>query len=115
LLRVPVNISIIEMPFERIAMVIVGPLPKSARGHQYIPVNLDYATRYPEGNPLQTISSKIIAKELVPLFTRVGIPKEILTDQETPFIIPPYGRPLQVVAGETVEDIGLLSSDGWAG
>ena len=96
-------------------MVIVGPLPKSARGHQYIPIILDYATRYPEGIPLRMMSSKFIAKELVLLFTRVGIPKEILTDQETPFIIPPYGRPLQVVAGETVEDIGLLSLDRWAG
>lgn len=45
-------IKIIRTPFERIAMDIMGPLPKSARGHQYILVILDYATRYPEVIPL---------------------------------------------------------------
>uniref|UniRef100_A0A674CNJ5 Gypsy retrotransposon integrase-like protein 1 n=1 Tax=Salmo trutta TaxID=8032 RepID=A0A674CNJ5_SALTR len=81
-----VPLPIIETPFERIAMDIVGPLPKSARGHQYILVILDYATRYPEAIPLRTMASKNIAKELVLLFTRVGVPKEILTDQGTPFM-----------------------------
>jgi hypothetical protein len=79
-------IKIIRTPFERIAMDIVGPLPKSARGQQYILVILDYATRYPEAIPLWTMASKNIVKELVLMFTRVGIPKEILTDQGTPFM-----------------------------
>jgi len=42
-------------------MDLVGPLPKSARGHQYILVILDYATRYPEAIPLCTMASKGIA------------------------------------------------------
>lgn len=67
-------------------MDLVGPLPKSARGHQYILVILDYATRYPEAIPLRTMASQNIAKELVLLFTRVGVPKEIHTDQGTPFM-----------------------------
>ncbi|KAM9308372.1 oxygen-regulated protein 1 [Gastrophryne carolinensis] len=46
----------------------------------------DYATRYPEAIPLRNASSKAIAKELVHVFSRVGIPKEILTDQGTPFM-----------------------------
>ncbi|KAJ8414394.1 hypothetical protein AAFF_G00052640 [Aldrovandia affinis] len=35
-----------------IAMDLVGPLLKRARGHQYILVVLDYTTRYPEAIPL---------------------------------------------------------------
>ena len=81
-----VPLPIIETPFERIAMDLVGPLVKSARGHQYILVVLDYATRYPEAIPLRKTSAKVIAKELFQMFTRVGIPKEILTDQGTPFM-----------------------------
>lgn len=46
-------------------MDLVGPLPKSARGHKYILVVVDYATRYPEAIPLQNMASKNIAKELV--------------------------------------------------
>ena len=35
-------------PFEQIAVDIVGPLPRSKEGNQYILVVCDYATRYPD-------------------------------------------------------------------
>ena len=54
---------IIEVPFERIAMDLVGPIVKSARGHQYILVILDYVIRYPEAIPLRNTSAKTKAKE----------------------------------------------------
>ncbi|XP_058642045.1 uncharacterized protein LOC131546483 [Onychostoma macrolepis] len=43
-----IPLPIIEVPFERIGMDLIGPLPKSARGHEHILVIVDYATRYPE-------------------------------------------------------------------
>lgn len=46
----------------------------------------DYATRYPEAIPLRLIDAEHIAEELVQIFTRVGIPEEILTDQGTNFM-----------------------------
>uniref|UniRef100_A0A8C5LXY9 Gypsy retrotransposon integrase-like protein 1 n=1 Tax=Leptobrachium leishanense TaxID=445787 RepID=A0A8C5LXY9_9ANUR len=86
-LRAPlIPLPVIDVPFERIAMDIVGPLEKSARGHQYILVILDYATRYPEAVPLRKANARNIARELVQVFARVGILKEILTDQGTPFV-----------------------------
>ena len=81
-----IPLPIISVPFSRIGMDLVGPLPRSARGHQYILVILDYATRYPEAIPLRTMASKGIARELLMLISRVGIPEEILTDQGTPFM-----------------------------
>lgn len=57
-------------------MDIVGPLPKSARGHEYILVLVDYATCYPEAILLQ----RATAAELFTLCSQVGIPLEILTD-----------------------------------
>eukprot|EP00063_Salmo_salar_P078970 XP_014053805.1 PREDICTED: uncharacterized protein LOC106604004 [Salmo salar] len=80
------NVDGSETPFERIAMDLVGPLPKSARGHEYILVVVDYATKFPEAIPLRNMSSKGIAKELFMMFSRVGLPKTILTDQGTPFM-----------------------------
>lgn len=50
-------------------MDLVGSLPKSNRGHQYILVILDYATRYPEAFLLRTMATKGIAHELVMLFS----------------------------------------------
>ena len=81
-----VPLPIIGVPFERIAMDIVGPLVKTARGHRYILVVVDYATRYPKAIPLWAAVSKVIARELFHLFSRVGIPNEILTDQGTEFM-----------------------------
>lgn len=74
-----IPLPIIEVPFERIGLDIVGPLPKSALGHQYILVLVDYATRYPEAIPLRKATAQQISKELFLLCSRVGIPKEILT------------------------------------
>ncbi|KAI2646018.1 Retrovirus-related Pol polyprotein [Labeo rohita] len=81
-----IPLPIIEVPFERIGMDLVWPLPKSARGHEHILVVVDYATRYPEAIPLRKATAKNIAQELFLLCTRVGIPSEILTDQGTPFM-----------------------------
>ena len=68
---------LIELPFQRIAMDEVGPLPRSRSGYKYILTMCDYATRYPEAIALPSTEASRIAKELVSLFSRVGIPEEI--------------------------------------
>ncbi len=84
--RAPLQpLPVISEPFRRIAMDIVGPLEKSSTSHRYILVISDYATRYPEAFPLCTITTPKIVHSLVQLFSRVGIPEEILTDQGTNF------------------------------
>ena len=75
------TLPIIEEPFSRIAMDIVRPLPRSRIGNRYVLVICDYATRYPEAVPLKSIDAEHVVEELVMLFSRVGIPREILTDQ----------------------------------
>ena len=80
-----VPLPIIDVPFKRIAMDIIGPLPHSRSGNKYIPVVCDYATRYPEAMAICSIEAERIAEELVKLFARVGIPEEILTDQGSNF------------------------------
>ena len=67
-------------------MDILGPLPRSHRGHKYILVLCDYGTRYPEAVPLKSITAKTIADELVQIFSRYGIPAEVLTDQGLNFM-----------------------------
>ena len=80
-----VPLPIVSTPFQKIAMDIVGPLPRSCSGCRYILVICDYATRYPEAIPLRSIDAEHIADELIKVFARVGIPEEILTDQGTNF------------------------------
>ena len=45
----------------------------------------DYATRYPEAIPLHSTDTSHIAEALMDVFSRVGIPSEILTDQGSNF------------------------------
>ena len=81
-----VPLPIMDEPFQRIAMDIVGPLPRSSSGKWYILVICDYATRYPEAVALRTIDANAVAEELLTFFSRVGVPEEILTDQGTNFM-----------------------------
>ena len=47
-----IPLPVIGVPFERMAMDIVGPLPRSRSGNRYVLVVCDYATRYPEAVPI---------------------------------------------------------------
>uniref|UniRef100_A0A669D934 Gypsy retrotransposon integrase-like protein 1 n=1 Tax=Oreochromis niloticus TaxID=8128 RepID=A0A669D934_ORENI len=80
-----ISMPIIDTTFSRIAMDVVGPLEQSKAGHKYILVVCDYATKYPEAFPLKKIKARQIVNCLIQLFSRVGIPKEIITDQGTNF------------------------------
>ena len=80
-----VPLPIVATPFQKIAMDIVGPLPRSRSGNRYVLVICDYATRYPEAILVRSIDAENIAEELIKLFARVGIPQSILTDQGSNF------------------------------
>ena len=57
---------LIETPFQRIAVDIVGPIkPVTTKGHRYILTVVDYATRYPEAIPLRSIETTRVAEALV--------------------------------------------------
>ena len=66
-------------------MDIVSPLPRSRSGKRYVLVVCDYATRYPKTIALKDITTETVVEELIKLFSQVGIPEEILTDQGTNF------------------------------
>uniref|UniRef100_A0A8C1GUB2 Gypsy retrotransposon integrase-like protein 1 n=1 Tax=Cyprinus carpio TaxID=7962 RepID=A0A8C1GUB2_CYPCA len=79
-------LPLMQVPFERIGMDLIGPLERSARGHHFALVIIDYATRYPEAVALRNISAKSVADAPFRLISRVGVLKEILTDQGTAFM-----------------------------
>lgn len=75
-----------QVPFERITMDPIGPLEWSAREHCFALVIVGYATRYLEAVALCSIFAKSVVDALFCLISRVGIPKEILTNQGTVFM-----------------------------
>ena len=81
------KMPVIDTPLERVAVDVVGPIfPPTERGNKYILTIMDYATRYPEAVPLKDIQAETVAEALVNMFTRVGVPKEILSDQGSQFL-----------------------------
>ncbi|XP_060062936.1 uncharacterized protein LOC132543450 [Ylistrum balloti] len=80
------SMPLIDTPFKRIAVDLVGPLePATDRGNKYILTIVDYATRYPEAVALKGIETERVAEALVEVFSRVGVPTEMLTDQGAQF------------------------------
>ena len=80
------SMPLISTPFHRVAIDLVGPLsPPSSQGHRYILTIIDVATRYPEAVPLKDISAISVAEALLTIFSRMGFPKEILSDQGSQF------------------------------
>ncbi|XP_070203545.1 uncharacterized protein [Littorina saxatilis] len=85
--KVPLQaMPLASTPFEKVGVDIVGPiLPASEKGNRYILTLVDYATRYAEATALKNIRAETVAEALVEMFTRYGVPKEIVTDQGTQF------------------------------
>ena len=80
--RAPLNpVLVVSEPFKKIAIDLIGELPKTKTGYKYISTLIDYATRYPEAIPLKTRHSRVIAEALINLFSRVGLPNEIVSDK----------------------------------
>ena len=67
-----------ERPFERIAMDILGPLPRTRRGNAYILVVEDYLSRYVIIRPLRTQTASEVARVLVREVFLNRAPSEIL-------------------------------------
>uniref|UniRef100_A0A8C5LM99 ribonuclease H n=1 Tax=Leptobrachium leishanense TaxID=445787 RepID=A0A8C5LM99_9ANUR len=79
-------LPIVGEPFRRVAVDLIGPLAvPSTTGKKYILTVVDYATRYPEAVALRDIHAETVAGALLQIFSRVGFPQEILSDQGTQF------------------------------
>ena len=80
--KVPLGrLPLIHTPFKRVAVDIVGPIePRSNNRSRYILTMMDYATHYPEAIALPSIETERVAEALVEMFSRVGVPDEMLTD-----------------------------------
>ena len=87
-LKVPLEkMPLIDKPFKRVAINLVGPIgPPSEGGHRYILTLVDFASRYPEAVPLTNIDTETVAEALVDIFSHLGVPEEILSDLGTQFI-----------------------------
>ena len=73
-------------PLERVAIDLLGPLPKSDSGNLWVLVVGDYCTKWIEAYPLPDATATTVALKLVNEFVcRFGVPQELHSDQGTNF------------------------------
>ena len=81
-----VPIPSVGEPFEHIIIDVVGPLPKSSSGAEYLLTIMDRFSRFPEAIPIRSIKAPNIIKHLMHFFSRFGLPKTIQSDQGSNFM-----------------------------
>ena len=86
--RAPVQpMPLVHTPFEKVAIDLIGPLsPPTSKGNRWILTLVDFATRYPEAVALAKTDTESIAEALLGIFSRVGFPTEILSDNGPQFV-----------------------------
>ena len=84
--QMPLQPQVMIEPFEKWALDFVGPISPMSRKNKYILVCTDYVTRWVEAKPLfRDIEKPIVEFIYEEIFTRFGVPREIVTDQGTQF------------------------------
>jgi len=98
--KIPLGtIPLMEEPFCRVTMDLIGPLsPVSDKGNRCILTIVNYTTRYPEAIVLPKIKMERITEALLEVFSRVGLPQEVLSDRGTQFILDLMKEVCQLIA-----------------
>ena len=79
--RVPmVARPVLSEPFESVALDLVGPMEKGEGGNCYLLTCICLSSKWPDAIPLRTITTRSVADAMWQVFSRVGIPRQILMD-----------------------------------
>ena len=85
--RVPMmERQVLSEPFEVLAFDLVGPFPKGKGGYMYVLTAICMSSRWPEAVPLKSVTARAVATGMMEIFSRTGIPLQLITDQESQFL-----------------------------
>jgi transposase InsO family protein len=84
--EMPLQPQLVIEPFERWALDFVGPINPPSNQKHYILVCTDYMTKWVEAKALTRATKQVVSDFLFEdIFTRYGIPTELVTDGGPPF------------------------------
>ncbi|GFX59714.1 retrovirus-related Pol polyprotein from transposon 297 [Trichonephila clavipes] len=78
-------VPVIREVFSKLNVDSVRPLPTTPTGNKYLLTVMCISSKYPDAVPMPDIASTTVVEALFQIFSRMGFPKEIQTDQETSF------------------------------
>lgn len=101
-------------PFERIAIDILGPFPRTKDGNRYIVVVMDYFTKWPECFAVPNQTAEVVLSPLInEVFCRFGVPQVIHSDQGRNFEADVFQSVLKILGVEKTRTTPLHpQSDG---
>ena len=67
-------------------MDVFDPLPKTKAGNKYVLVLMHYISKWPEAYALRNVTTETVVKCLIDMTARVGIPEEVLMDNDSNFV-----------------------------
>eukprot|EP00253_Pinus_taeda_P002929 PITA_02929 len=80
------NYLVLIEPFEKWALDFIGPINPPSKQKKYILVFTDYLTKWVEAKALPSATENSVVQFIFEdIFTRFGVPREILTDQGSQF------------------------------
>ena len=68
------------------AFDIVGPMPKGKGGYTHVLTAICMSSKWPEAIPLKSTTARAVAAGMMEMFSRTGIPLQLLTDQGSQFV-----------------------------
>jgi hypothetical protein len=84
--EMPLNPQVVLEPFDRWALDFIGPINPPSNQKVYILVCTDYMTKWVEAKALHRATEEAVIKFLfTDIFTRFGMPRELVTDGGPPF------------------------------
>lgn len=84
--EMPLQPQIPIEPFKKWALDFVGPIILASKKKKYILVCIDYVTKWVEAKVIPRATEQVVVDFLhEDIFTRFGVPSEIVTDQGSQF------------------------------
>ncbi|KAF8766373.1 Retrovirus-related Pol polyprotein like [Argiope bruennichi] len=79
-------VPVITEIFTKINIDACGPLPMTPSGNRYIITALCMSSKYSDAIPVANLYSMTLVNALLQIFSRMGFPRELQTDQGTSFM-----------------------------
>ena len=99
--RLPVQqADIVDRPFDKVAIDTVGPLTVTDNKCRYILTLVDTATRWSETVPLRDIRTTDVASALFNIFSRLGVTKQILSDNGQQLVSKTMSEVMEIIGIE---------------
>ena len=92
--------------WDLVGIDLIGPLPKTVDGFQYILTATDYFSKWVEAFPLKTKTAAEVGRHICSIIYTHGCPKIILSDQGREFVVK-YVRFNNAIVVNTIQELFL--------